>query len=27
LLTAADGTRILFDTGHYCVRKALLAGL
>jgi glyoxylase-like metal-dependent hydrolase (beta-lactamase superfamily II) len=27
LVTAADGTRILFDTGHYCVRKALLAGL
>jgi hypothetical protein len=23
LLTAADGTKILFDTGHYCVRKEI----
>jgi N-acyl homoserine lactone hydrolase len=27
LVTAADGTRILFDTGHYCVRKGLINGL
>lgn len=27
LVTAEDGTRILFDTGHYCVRKGLLSGL
>lgn len=27
LVTALDGTRILFDTGHYCVRKGLLAAL
>ena len=27
LVTTEDGTRILFDTGHYCVRKGLLAGL
>jgi len=27
LVTAADGTRILFDTGHYCVRRGLINGL
>ncbi|MBZ1351985.1 MBL fold metallo-hydrolase [Alcaligenaceae bacterium LF4-65] len=27
LVTAADGTRVLFDTGHYCVRKGLINGL
>ena len=27
LVTAEDGTRILFDTGHYCVRKGLINGL
>ena len=27
LVTTDDGTRILFDTGHYCVRKGLLTGL
>lgn len=27
LVTAGDGTRILFDTGHYCVRKGLINGL
>lgn len=27
LVTAEDGTRILFDTGHYCVRRGLLNGL
>ena len=27
LVTAEDGTRILFDTGHYCVRKGLLSSL
>ena len=27
LITASDGKKILFDTGHFCVRKALLAGL
>lgn len=27
LVTAAGGQKVLFDTGHYCVRKGLLAAL